>query len=90
MELQIIQNKIYEIRGYKVMLDFDLAALYQVETRTLKQATKRNIDRFPADFMFVLTKQEIDSMVSQLVIPSKKYLKLEEKPRNPIGYETYK
>jgi hypothetical protein len=53
-----IQNKIYEIRGERVMLDFDLAALYEVETRVLNQAVKRNIDRFPADFMFQLTQQE--------------------------------
>jgi hypothetical protein len=49
MELQVIQNKIYEIRGHKVMLDFDLADLYQVETRALKQAVKRNNSRFPAE-----------------------------------------
>lgn len=53
-KLQVIQNKIYEIRGYKVMLDFDLAEMYQVETRTLNQAVKRNITRFPPDFMFQL------------------------------------
>lgn len=48
MELQIIQNRIYEIRGMRVMLDYDLAKLYNVENRALKQAVKRNIDRFPA------------------------------------------
>ena len=74
MELSIIQSKIYEIRGIRVMLDFDLAEMYQVETRALKQAVKRNISRFPSDFMFVLTEQEIDFMVSQFVIPSKKHL----------------
>jgi hypothetical protein len=52
MELQVIQQKIYEIRGHKVMLDFDLAELYEVETRALNQAVKRNIDIFPEDFMF--------------------------------------
>lgn len=52
MELQLIQNKIYEIRGQRVMLDFDLAEMYDVETRALKQAVKRNINRFPNDFMF--------------------------------------
>ena len=56
------------------MLDFDLATLYEVETRVLKQAVKRNIDRFPPDFMFPLTDDEIDQMVSQFVIPSKSYL----------------
>lgn len=55
MDLQIIQNKIFEVRGCRVMLDYHLAELYQVETRTLKQAVKRNIERFPGDFMFVLT-----------------------------------
>ena len=58
MELQLIQNKIYEIRGHKVMLDFDLAELYEVETRILNQAIKRNIDIFPDDFMFRLTEDE--------------------------------
>ena len=57
-QLELIQSKIYEIRGQKVMLDRDLAELYQVETRVLNQAVKRNIDRFPEDFMFRLTKEE--------------------------------
>ena len=57
MDLQIIQNKIFEVRGCRVMLDYHLAELYQVETRALKQAVKRNIERFPSDFMFVLTKE---------------------------------
>ncbi len=69
-----IQTKIHDIRGHKVMLDFDLATLYEVETRVLKQAVKRNIDRFPPDFMFPLTDDEIHQMVSQFVIPSKSYL----------------
>ena len=74
MVLQIIQNKIYDIRGVRVMLDYDLAKLYEVETRALKQAVKRNIDRFPApDFMFELTREESDAAiklgVSQNVIP---------------------
>ena len=55
MELQTIQSKIYEIRGQKVILDFDLAELYQSDTRSLNQAVKRNIKRFPLDFMFQLT-----------------------------------
>ncbi|RHM41473.1 ORF6N domain-containing protein, partial [Butyricimonas virosa] len=58
MDLQIIQNKIFQIRGYKVMLDFHLAELYQVETRALKQAVKRNMNRFPPDFAFSLEKEE--------------------------------
>ena len=64
MEVQVIQNKIYEIRGIKVMLDFDLAELYEVETRSLKQAVKRNIDRFPNDFMFQLSKAEWQKVIT--------------------------
>lgn len=71
---QIIQDKIYTIRGEQVMIDRDLAELYDVETRALKQAVKRNIERFPEGFMFELTDSEIDYMVSQSVIPSKKHL----------------
>lgn len=67
MELQVIQNKIYEIRGYKVMFDFDLAELYQVPTKVLKQAVKRNANRFPDDFMFELTINEWDNLRSQIV-----------------------
>ena len=64
---EIITNKIYIIRGQKVMLDRDLSQLYGVETRRLKEAVKRNITRFPADFMFELTKIEADSLRSQIV-----------------------
>lgn len=60
--IQAIQNRIYEIRGKRLMLDFDLAALYDVETRILNQAVKRNIKRFPEDFMFQLTKVEWNSL----------------------------
>jgi len=70
MELQVIQNKIYEIRGQRVMFDFDLAELYDVETRVLNQAVKRNSRRFPADFMFQLSKSEFDNLMSQNVISS--------------------
>ena len=63
--IQSIQNRIYEIRGERVMLDRDLAALYEVETRVLNQAVKRNIKRFPADFMFQLTPEEFDSVKFQ-------------------------
>ena len=68
MELTLIQSKIHEIRGYKVMLDFDLASIYQVETRVLNQAVLRNIRRFPDDFMFQLTKDEFSYLMSQYVI----------------------
>lgn len=76
MELQTIQSKIYEIRGQRVMLDFDLAELYQVETRTLKQAVRRNIERFPEDFMFEITETEYNSLknslTSQIVISNER------------------
>jgi hypothetical protein len=58
MDLQLIQSKIYEIRGHRVMPDFDLAEIYQVKTRVLNQAVKHNIERFPPDFMFQLTKKD--------------------------------
>jgi phage regulator Rha-like protein len=64
---QTIVNKIYYIRGQKVMLDEDLAEIYQVEIKVLNQAVKRNIDRFPEDFIFQLSKEEADSLRSQIV-----------------------
>ena len=66
-QLQIIQSKIYEIRGQKVMLDRDLAEMYGVQTKALNQAVKRNIDRFPEDFMFQLTSEETQNWRSQFV-----------------------
>lgn len=70
---KFIENRILQIRGSQVMIDRDLALLYQTETRILKQAVNRNIKKFPDDFMFKLTDKEIDTMVSQSVIPSKGY-----------------
>ena len=70
MELEIIKNSIHEIRGKKVMLDMDLAKLYEVETRVLKQAVRRNRERFPEDFMLTLDQSEIQNLVSQNVIPT--------------------
>ncbi|MFC1225106.1 ORF6N domain-containing protein [Pedobacter sp. BG31] len=64
--IKSIQNRIYEIRGERVMLDFDLAALYEVETRVLNQAVKRNIKRFPEDFMFQLAKHEFEGIMAQI------------------------
>lgn len=64
---ELISNKIYFIRNQKVMLDSDLALLYGIETKVLKQAVKRNISRFPEDFMFELTELESDSLRSQIV-----------------------
>ena len=67
VDLQLIQSKIYEIREQRVMLDFDLAQMYGTETKVLKQAVKRNIKRFPTDFMFELNKEEFEFLRSQFV-----------------------
>ncbi len=67
MEIEVIQNKIHEVRGCKVMLDFDLATLYEIETKVFKQAIKRNLNRFPKNFMFELSQNEFDSLRSQIV-----------------------
>lgn len=64
MELQVIQNRIYQIRGLNVMLDFDLAEMYDVQTKRLKEQVRRNIERFPPDFMFELTKNEWTELVA--------------------------
>jgi len=73
MELTTIKNSIQEIRGKRVILDYELAKMYEVETRVLKQAVRRNLDRFPEDFMFELSLDEMKNLVSQNVIPSLKY-----------------
>ena len=65
-DIAIIENKIYEIRGQKVMLDFDLSEMYGVETKRLKEQVRRNIERFPAEFMFELTKEEVAISRSQI------------------------
>ena len=70
MEIEQIKKSILEIRGKKVMLDMDLAIIYEVETRVLKQAVRRNIDRFPDDFMFELTIEELKNLTSQFVTSS--------------------
>ncbi|MBS1667803.1 MAG: ORF6N domain-containing protein [Bacteroidetes bacterium] len=74
--IQSIQNRIYEIRGERVMLDQDLAALYEVEVKVLNQAVKRNIQRFPKDFMFQLTKEEWENMRLQFAGESNNMLSL--------------
>lgn len=79
MELQVIQNRIYTIREERVMLDFDLAALYEVETRVLNQAIKRNIDSFPGDFMFRLTAAEWKDLSSSQIVM------IEKGPLNRTG-----
>ena len=71
-DLILVQNLIHEIRGKRVMLDFDLARLYQVKTSELNQSVKRNMKRFPPDFMFRLSVEEVQSMMSQFVISSKR------------------
>lgn len=66
MDTQVIQNKIYEIRGQRVMLDFDLAELYRIETKNLKKAVRRNLERFPSDFMFELNNSEFNSLKNSM------------------------
>ena len=78
MELIAIQNRIYEVNAIKVMLDFDLATLYEVETRVLNQAIKRNIESFPEDFMFRLTKEEWDEISSSQIV-------MMDAPKNRTG-----
>jgi hypothetical protein len=72
MELQLIQSKVYEIRGQRVMLDFDLAEMYGVETKRLKEQVRRNPERFPADLMFELKKDEFESLRSQFATSNKR------------------
>ena len=72
MELSLIQTKIYDLRGCKVMLDFDLAEMYGIETKVLKQSVRRNIKRFPNDFMFELSDEEFGALRSQTVTSNKR------------------
>jgi hypothetical protein len=102
MEAQTIQSKIYEIRGYKVMLDADLSLLYGTETKVLKQAVRRNRNRFPPDFMFELTSLEVKNLRSQIVTSSwggnidsallylmkKDALLISQEKRKRIGFKT--
>lgn len=85
--IRSIQNRIYEIRSERVMFDFDLAALYEVETRVLNQAVKRNIKRFPKDFMFQLTKEEFEHLKSQIVTsnPSSQFVMMGTLLQNRTG-----
>ena len=80
MHLSLIQSKIYEFRGHKVMLDRDLAELYEVETRVLNQAVRRNLKRFPSDFMFQLTEKELADWKSQIVISNSIKMGLRKPP----------
>ena len=89
IQLLSVQQQIFVIRGKQVMVDRDLAALYGVETRVLKQAVKRNPERFPEEFMFQLDNQEFEKWRSQIVRSNKKGPSLagerlqENKPHNP-------
>ena len=99
MDLQVIQNRIYEIRGYRVILDRDLAQMYEVTTFNLNKAVKRNIGRFPEDFMFQLNDEEFN-LIFQNGISSwggtrkrpyaftelAEQKKEQNKPLNPVGY----
>jgi len=82
-QLQLIQSKIYEIRGQKVMIDRDLAEMYGVETRVLNQAVKRNLERFPNDFMFQLTNEETQNWKSQFVMSNSIKMGIR---RNPYAF----
>ena len=86
MQIQSIQRRIYEARGQNVMLDFDLAELYEVETRVLNQAVRRNMDIFPDDFMFQLSRDEWENMLSQFVMtyPAKR-----PKQALPLAFTEY-
>jgi len=77
---EVVMNKIYAIRGQKVMIDRDLAELYGVETRVLNQAVKRNIKRFPADFMFQMSKEEMEEWKSQIVMSNQDKMGLRKPP----------
>ena len=77
---EVIESKIFIIRGHKVMLDRDLAELYGVRTMVLNQAVKRNISRFPQDFMFQLSKEEMEDWISQIVISNKEKMGIRRKP----------
>lgn len=82
-KLEVIHSKIYEIRGQKVMLDRDLAEMYGVETRALNQAVKRNADRFPEDFMFQITDEELKNWKSQIVMSNSVKMGMR---RNPYAF----
>jgi len=80
MELQVIQSKIYEIRGSRIMLDRDLAGMYGVETRRLNEQVKRNLKRFPDDFMFQLSEQEFQDWKSQFAISNSIKMGMRKRP----------
>lgn len=90
MQLQTIQTKIHEVRGERVMLDSDLAALYETETKSLNLAVKRNLKRFPIDFMFQLTKAEFESLRFQIkTLESNNSLRLQTETSKGRGGTRY-
>ncbi len=87
VDFQVIQSKIYEIRGQRVMLDRDLAEIYGVLTKALNQAVKRNSDRFPQDFMFQLTDEETQKWKSQFVTSNSIKMGMR---RNPYAFREFR
>ncbi|MES1222178.1 MAG: ORF6N domain-containing protein [Bacteroidota bacterium] len=87
--IKSIQNRIYELRGERVMLDFDLAGLYEVETKVFNQAVKRNSKRFPEDFMFRLTREEWNNLRSQFVTSSLQTFDNQKNLRSQIVTSSY-
>lgn len=87
MELTTIQKRVYVIRGHKVMLDFDLAELYEVETKRLNEQVRRNLSRFPPDFMFQLTTNDLRHMMSQIATSSESLISsLKTRKRTAMPY----
>jgi hypothetical protein len=87
--VEIVERRIYLIRGHKVMLDADLAELYQVPTKALNQAVRRNLDRFPGDFMFQLSAEELRDWRSHIVTSNpgaRMALRRPQPKRRPIGF----
>lgn len=81
LPIEIIENRIYTFRNQKVMLDRDLAKLYGVKTMRLNEAVRRNINRFPPDFMFQLTKEETENWISQIAISNSQKMGIRKSPR---------
>ena len=86
MNIEVVTNRIYEIRGHRVMLDYDIAAMFEVETKRLNEAVKRNIERFPEDFRFQLTEKEWVTMRSQIATTSEDDLRIISS--NPLKSDT--
>jgi hypothetical protein len=89
MQLQLIREMIFELRGQSIMLDFDIAQLYEVETRSLNQAVKRNLQRFPNDFMFQLTKEEWIFVKSKYALSNSSHFVMSSKKHRSDSYLPY-